>query len=72
MQKNANYPVTGNIRRLIQESGRSQNQVAVDAGMTPQRMSDLLIGRGTIKACKINQISAALGVSAGDLFVQMR
>jgi len=68
MDKSANYPVTDNIRRLIKGSGRSQNQIAVEARMTPQRLSDLMTGRGTIKASEIYRISNALDVEPTVLF----
>ncbi len=68
MKKEPNYPVTDNLRILIRESGRSQNQIALESGMTSQRLSDVMNGRGTIKACEILTIGRALGVPYAELF----
>lgn len=63
-----NFPAAGNITRIIKEKGLKQNFVAEKAGCTAQELNDMLNGRKIIKACDILKLSAAMGVTANDIY----
>lgn len=66
---NAMLPV--NISCAIKARGMKNNAVAERAGFSAQQFSDMLNGRKIIKPCDILAISDAIGVSVGDLFVDI-
>lgn len=64
-------PVIKCIKEHTAQSGLSQNQLAVKAGITPQRLSNLMNGRGQIKPHEIKALSEALHVSIETVFEQL-
>lgn len=65
-------PVVTNIKEHAAQSGMSQNQLAIKAGMTPQRLSNLINGRGQIKSHEIKALSEALQVPIETFFEQQK
>lgn len=60
--------VESNIKKIIAEKGFLQKRVAELAGFDPKTFSNMLHGRGTLKAQYIPDIAKALGVSPNDIF----
>lgn len=67
MAKQADPTIT-KLKEHVRQSEQSQNQLAVNAGMTPQRLSNLLNGRGLIQPAEIRALCAALGIPVSALF----
>lgn len=63
-----NEPITSNIQRIIEEKGLKQKAVATRANIAPGAFSAMMRGRKLIKACDINNIARALGVSVNELY----
>ena len=55
------------IKHLIKEKGLVQAHVARRAGMTPQKLSNILNGRSPLYVEQLQPISEALGVKKEDL-----
>ena len=68
MAETTNSKILITLKRLIEKSGKSRNQIAVLAGMTPQRLSNLMNNRGIIHPGELEQLAKALGVPVGNLF----
>lgn len=68
MAESVNEAIISNIKDLIDKSGTSRNQTAIRAGMTPQRLSNLLNRRGLIHPAEIQAIAKALDVPVSHLF----
>lgn len=66
-----NSTVPHNLYRIIKERGLKQSAIARWAGYSNQQFTDMLNGRKIIKPCDILAISDAIGVSVGDLFVDI-
>lgn len=49
------------IRAEIRESGKSSAKVAVEAGLTPEQLSDILNNRRWLRAVELERIHAATG-----------
>lgn len=62
--------VAQNIERIIQEKGYKKYAVARRAGITDQKLSDMLGGRAIIRAEMIPNICHALEVEPNDLYRQ--
>ena len=64
--------VATNIEKIIAEKGYKKNAVARKAGITDQKLSDMLGGRAVIRAEMIPNICHALGVEPNDLYAQKK
>ena len=64
--------VATNIEKIIAEKGYKKNAVARKAGITDQKLSDMLGGRAVIRAEMIPNICQALGVEPNDLYAQKK
>ena len=60
--------VESNIKKIISEKGYLQKRVAELAGFDQKTFSNMLHGRGTLKAQYIPDIAKALGVTPNDIF----
>lgn len=60
--------VAENIERIIEERGYKKKVVARRAGITDQKLSDMLAGRAVIRAEMIPNICHALGVEPNALY----
>ena len=49
------------IRTMIRASGKSQAKVAIEAGMTPEQLSDTLNNRRWLRAVEMERIRKAAG-----------
>lgn len=49
------------IREEIRRSGKTMTKLAVEAGMTPEQMSDILNNRRWLRAVEMDRITAAAG-----------
>lgn len=47
------------IRQAIQASGKSSAKVAVEAGLTPEQLSDILNNRRWLRAVELERIRTA-------------
>lgn len=47
------------IREAIRASGKSSARVAVEAGLTPEQLSDILNNRRWLRAVELERIEAA-------------
>lgn len=63
-----NNPIAENVQRIIAEKGLKQNAVAARANFTQTAFNAMLRGRKIIKACDVNSIADALGVSVNELY----
>ena len=61
-------PVIKRLRDYIEQGEQSQNQLAVKAGLTPQRLSNLLNNRGQIKPAEIKALCGVLEIPVSELF----
>lgn len=68
MAETTNLKIINTLKRLIKSSGKSRNQIAVTAGMTPQRLSNLMNNRGLIHPDELERLAKALDVPVGELF----
>lgn len=68
MAEAKNAKIVKTLKRLIKDSGKSHNQIAVLAGMTPQRFSNLMNNRGIIHPDELESLARALNTSIDDLF----
>ena len=68
--KEANAPVTGNIKHYIESKGLKKKTVATQAGLTQNELTDILGSRRIIKACEIKRIAEAVGEPVEYLFEQ--
>lgn len=66
--KEANEPVTENIKHYIESKGLKKKTVATQAGLTQNELTDILGSRRIIKACEIKRIAEALNVTMNDLY----
>ncbi len=62
--------VASNIERIIQSKGFKKNAVARRAGITNQKLSDMLAGRAVIRAEMVPNFCKALEVEPNDLYHQ--
>ena len=62
--------VATNIERIIAEKGYKKNAVAKRAGISGQKLSDMLNGRAIIRAEIVPNICKALNVDPNDLYEQ--
>jgi len=62
--------VAENIERIIEEKGMKKKVVARRAGITDQKLSDMLAGRAVIRAEIIPNICHALDVEPNALYHQ--
>ena len=53
----------GQLRRAIHSSGRLITQIAADAGITTQQLSDFLSGDRTIRSDVLDRLTVAVGAS---------
>lgn len=60
--------VAYNLDRIIQEKGYKQGAVARKAGLTVQKMSNMMRGRAVIRAEQVPNLCHALGVEPNDLY----
>ena len=65
---NVNKPFSENVIAFIQKRGLKQSYVAERAGMSAQKLNDMLKGRMIIKVVDIQAIANALEVDANTLF----
>ena len=49
------------IREAIRGSGKSASRIAVEAGLTPEQLSDILNNRRWLRAVELERIEAAAG-----------
>lgn len=63
--------VASNIERIIEEKGYKKNAVARRAGISDQKLSDMLGGRAVIRAEIIPNICNALQVEPNELYKQL-
>lgn len=49
----------GEIRKRIRASGKSMAKAAVEAGLTPEQLSDILNNRRWLRAVELERITAA-------------
>lgn len=49
------------IREVIRGSGKTMTKVAVEAGLTPEQMSDILNNRRWLRAVEMDRIRSAAG-----------
>lgn len=59
--------IANNIQEIIDEKGLKKYAVARMAGISGQKLSDMLAGRATIKAEHVPPLCKALGVDANRL-----
>ena len=52
------------IRGMIRASGKSQAKVAVEAGMTPEQLSDTVNNRRWLRATELERIQKATRMEA--------
>lgn len=64
----ANEPVAYGLRIIIKKMGLKNLNVAKEAGYTAQELCDMLNGRRLIKACDIQNIAIAIGVTVNDIY----
>ncbi len=60
--------VQGNLIRVIEEKDLKKKGVAKRAGITPQKLSDIIAGRKVIRADMIPALASACGVAITELF----
>lgn len=60
--------VAANIERIIKEKGFKKNAVASRAGITDQKLSDMLAGRAVIRAEIVPRLCDALYVEPNELY----
>ena len=60
--------VASNIERIIHEKGYKKNAVATRAGITGQKLCDMLAGRAIIRAEMVPNLCYALGVEPNELY----
>lgn len=60
--------IESNIRAIIAAKGLVQRHVAEQSGIDQKAFSNMLHGRGTLKAIYIPSIAKALGVTPNVLF----
>lgn len=60
--------IEANIQKIISEKGLLKKHVAELAGFDQKTFSNMLHGRGTLKAQYVPSIAKALGVTPNDLF----
>ncbi|MBS6168633.1 MAG: XRE family transcriptional regulator [Dielma fastidiosa] len=69
MRKENNMSIVAvNTKKIIKQRGLLQKKVAIDAGYTPKRFSDLLNNRKIVTDQDIIRIANVLRVSPNELF----
>lgn len=60
-------PELARLRRIIEETGRTQTEIAIDAGMSPGNLSRILSGGRRTSLVVVKQVLAACGATWADL-----
>ena len=66
--KELNSPFDVGVAKIIKRECLKQVCVAERAGYTAQELSDMINGRRLIKACDIQRLAKALGVTSDDIY----
>lgn len=64
--------VAENLERIISEKGLKKGAVAKMAGITDQKLSDMLAGRAVIRSEIIPSFCRVLNVEPNDLYAQKK
>ncbi len=60
-------PELARIRQIIEETGRTQTEIAIDAGMAPGDLSRTLSGGRRTSLIVVKRVLAACGATWADL-----
>lgn len=61
-------PINNTLKEMSEQCGKKQHAIAADAGISPQRLNDILHGRKPLSLNLVVPICRAVGCTPDELF----